>query len=253
MLLLFDGRCALSGRAVAGTRAARRRPWARGARARAPDAQARPQTAPPQTQVVSPFTSANVQTNLDSEARASAEALTAESANAALDSVRPYLQADGGDCTVVSVQSGVVLVELVGACGTCTSSTATLKLGIEGALTRAFGDQVKRVLQVAKKGSDAANAAVLTDAAARADPARRAEAEVAFAKRVDEHLDKVRGPLEQLGGGVSVARFVLGEKAGEGGVVELKFHGPAALGLGIKQAVADQFPREVKEVVLVGG
>lgn len=49
-----------------------------------------------------------------------------------LDSVRPFLQADGGDCELVDITpEGVVQLRLHGACGSCPSSTYTLKLGIE--------------------------------------------------------------------------------------------------------------------------
>jgi Fe-S cluster biogenesis protein NfuA len=49
-----------------------------------------------------------------------------------LDTLRPYLQADGGDCELVDITGeGVVLLKLVGACGSCPSSTITLKMGIE--------------------------------------------------------------------------------------------------------------------------
>ncbi len=49
-----------------------------------------------------------------------------------LNSVRPFLQADGGDCELVDVtDEGVVKLRLQGACGSCPSSTYTLKLGIE--------------------------------------------------------------------------------------------------------------------------
>lgn len=49
-----------------------------------------------------------------------------------LDTMRPYLQADGGDCELIDVtEDGVVLLKLHGACGTCPSSTYTLKMGIE--------------------------------------------------------------------------------------------------------------------------
>jgi Fe-S cluster biogenesis protein NfuA len=51
---------------------------------------------------------------------------------AALDRVRPALQADGGDAEVVDISSGgVVTLKLVGACGGCAMSTMTLKQGIE--------------------------------------------------------------------------------------------------------------------------
>lgn len=49
-----------------------------------------------------------------------------------LDMLRPYLQADGGDVELVDVtEEGQVQVRLQGACGTCPSSTYTLKMGIE--------------------------------------------------------------------------------------------------------------------------
>ena len=49
-----------------------------------------------------------------------------------INTLRPYLQADGGDCEIVDVtEDGIVKLRLHGACGTCPSSTYTLKLGIE--------------------------------------------------------------------------------------------------------------------------
>ena len=50
----------------------------------------------------------------------------------ALDSVRPGLQADGGDLEFVRIdENNVVYIRLVGACGGCPMSTITLKQGIE--------------------------------------------------------------------------------------------------------------------------
>jgi Fe-S cluster biogenesis protein NfuA len=49
-----------------------------------------------------------------------------------LATMRPYLQADGGDVEYVGTTAeGVVQVRLQGACGTCPSSIYTLKMGIE--------------------------------------------------------------------------------------------------------------------------
>ena len=56
----------------------------------------------------------------------------------ALDEVRPYLIADGGNVEVAAVQDGVVMLRLQGACGTCPSSTATMKMGIERSLRVSF-------------------------------------------------------------------------------------------------------------------
>ena len=50
----------------------------------------------------------------------------------ALDSVRPGLQADGGDVELVRIdEGGKVIVKLVGACGGCPMSQITLYQGIE--------------------------------------------------------------------------------------------------------------------------
>jgi Fe-S cluster biogenesis protein NfuA len=62
-----------------------------------------------------------------------------------LDTMRPYLQADGGDVELIDVtEDGVVLVKLMGACGTCPSSTYTLKMGLEENLKQ----QVPGVVEV---------------------------------------------------------------------------------------------------------
>ncbi len=50
---------------------------------------------------------------------------------AALEEVRPYLQADGGDVELVDVVDGVVKVRLRGACAGCPGATMTLKMGVE--------------------------------------------------------------------------------------------------------------------------
>jgi Fe-S cluster biogenesis protein NfuA len=56
---------------------------------------------------------------------------------ASLDSIRPYLKADGGDVKVKEVSDdNVVKLEFVGACGNCTMSTMTFKAGVEAAIKR---------------------------------------------------------------------------------------------------------------------
>lgn len=49
----------------------------------------------------------------------------------ALESIRPALQADGGDVEFVAVEGNVVKVKLTGACGSCPMSQMTLKHGVE--------------------------------------------------------------------------------------------------------------------------
>jgi Fe-S cluster biogenesis protein NfuA len=51
---------------------------------------------------------------------------------AALEKVRPMLQADGGNVELVEVTAdGVVKLKLTGSCGCCPMSQMTLKMGIE--------------------------------------------------------------------------------------------------------------------------
>ncbi len=64
-----------------------------------------------------------------------------------LDKLRPYLQRDGGDVELVDVEDGIVKLRLMGACGSCPSSTITLKAGIERALMEEI-PEVKEVQQV---------------------------------------------------------------------------------------------------------
>ena len=55
-----------------------------------------------------------------------------EKVRQALETVRPFLQADGGDVELVEVkEDGTVLVRLEGACAGCPMSQMTLKAGIE--------------------------------------------------------------------------------------------------------------------------
>lgn len=64
-----------------------------------------------------------------------------------LDKLRPFLQRDGGDVELVDVEDGIVKLKLVGACGSCPSSTITLKAGIERALVEEV-EGINEVMQV---------------------------------------------------------------------------------------------------------
>lgn len=64
-----------------------------------------------------------------------------------LDKLRPFLQRDGGDVDLVDVEDGVVKLKLMGACGSCPSSTITLKAGIERALVEEV-EGITEVVQV---------------------------------------------------------------------------------------------------------
>lgn len=57
---------------------------------------------------------------------------------AALNSIRPYLEADGGNIKILEISPDhVVRLELLGACGSCPMSTMTMRAGVEEAIKRA--------------------------------------------------------------------------------------------------------------------
>lgn len=67
-----------------------------------------------------------------------------EKVEAALDMIRPSLQADGGDVELVGVENGTVQVRLTGACGGCPMAAMTLKEGVE----RVIKQQVPDIVEV---------------------------------------------------------------------------------------------------------
>lgn len=70
-----------------------------------------------------------------------------EKVERALESIRPALQADGGDIQLVSVENGIVKVRLTGACGGCPMSQMTMTQGVEQVVKKAV-PEIKRVVAV---------------------------------------------------------------------------------------------------------
>jgi len=64
------------------------------------------------------------------------------------EKILPGVHRDGGDIDLVSVQDGVALVRMSGACRGCPASTMTLQAGVLGVLKEAFPDRIQRVEQV---------------------------------------------------------------------------------------------------------
>lgn len=63
---------------------------------------------------------------------------------ASLDTIRPYLEADGGNVKINNISSDkVVQLEFVGACGSCPMSTMTFKAGVEEAIKKAVPEVTK--------------------------------------------------------------------------------------------------------------
>ncbi len=62
----------------------------------------------------------------------------------ALDSIRPYLKADGGNVRVVDIsETNVLRLELEGSCGSCPMSAMTFKGGLEEAVLKAVPEITK--------------------------------------------------------------------------------------------------------------
>jgi Fe-S cluster biogenesis protein NfuA len=70
--------------------------------------------------------------------------LTEENVEKVLDEVRPGLMADGGNVALHEIDGLVVVLKLQGACGSCPSSTMTLKMGIETRLR----DKIPEIMEV---------------------------------------------------------------------------------------------------------
>ena len=81
-----------------------------------------------------------------------------EKVERALNTIRPYLEADGGDVKVLEVDKDMnVILELIGNCGSCPMSTMTLKAGVEEAIKREV-PEIKSVHAVNVTSPDDPNA-----------------------------------------------------------------------------------------------
>ena len=71
-----------------------------------------------------------------------------ENVEKALEEIRPYLQNDGGDINLVSIEEGkVVKVELQGACVSCSVNQMTLRSGVEMTIKK-YAPQIEEVIDI---------------------------------------------------------------------------------------------------------
>jgi Fe-S cluster biogenesis protein NfuA len=185
----------------------------------------------------SPFASASVHRKVGEDAAASSAnfpPLSVEAVDACLDEVRPYLIADGGDVEVVSAQGAKVELRLRGACSSCASSDATMRMGLERAIRARFGPAVE-VAQVSS--SD--------DGSGGGGGGKPASATV---EAVDGHLNVLRNAVAGLGGRVKVVAL---EPVEGGQRAKVWYSGPRSIGNGIKAAILERFPGDVVEVDMV--
>ena len=139
--------------------------------------------------------------------------LTVANVDTVLDEVRPYLVADGGNVAVVGVDEATrsVQLQLEGACGSCPSSTVTMKMGIERVLNENFAD-LGEVVAV--------------------DPGPEAGASELSPDVVDAALEQIMPAIIGLGGKIEVI-------SAEGDEVMLKYEGPPKIKFGIELALKD--------------
>ena len=66
----------------------------------------------------------------------------------ALDEIRPFLQSDGGDISLISIEDGkFVKVQLEGACVGCSVNQMTLKSGVEMTIKK-YAPQIEQVINI---------------------------------------------------------------------------------------------------------
>ena len=142
--------------------------------------------------------------------------LTEANVEKVLDEMRPYLQSDGGDVKISEIDGPVVRLELVGACGTCPSSSMTMKMGLE----RKLKERIPEIAEVVQ---------ALPDAPTLSD------------EEVEKVLDGVRPFLSVAGGKISIDKIT-----GVGGLqpcVSLKMEGSAAALQSVKLEIMQRIQR----------
>ena len=142
--------------------------------------------------------------------------LTEENVEMVLDELRPYLMSDGGNVRIAAIEGPVVKLELEGACGTCPSSTVTMKMGLE----RRLKEAIPEISEVVQAIPDAPS---LNEA------------------NVNEVLDGVRPFLSVAGGAIDVVSLV-----GVGGLqptVTLKMTGSSASLQSVKIEIMQRIQR----------
>ncbi len=66
----------------------------------------------------------------------------------ALDEIRPFLQSDGGDISLIDIEDDkLVRVQLQGACTSCSVNQMTLKSGVEMTIKK-YAPQIEEVVNI---------------------------------------------------------------------------------------------------------
>ena len=148
--------------------------------------------------------------------------LTEENVERVLDDVRPYLMADGGNVELVEIDGLAVYLRLQGACGSCPSSTTTMKLGIERRLMEMI-PEIQEVTQL----EDEETGLPLTD------------------ENVDKVLDEIRPYLVGAGGGDIELEEI------DGVLVKVAITGEAAGVMTVRVAVTQKLREKIPTIAAV--
>ncbi|XP_072981233.1 nifU-like protein 3, chloroplastic [Typha angustifolia] len=148
--------------------------------------------------------------------------LTEENVEMVLDEVRPSLMADGGNVALHEIDGLVVVLKLQGACGSCPSSTMTLKMGIETRLR----DKIPEIQDV-EQILDTETGLELKE------------------ENVEKVLDEIRPYLTGTGGGVLELVQI------DGYVVKIRLTGPAAGVMTVRVAVTQKLREKIPSIAAV--
>ena len=142
--------------------------------------------------------------------------LTHENVEKVLDEMRPYLIQDGGNVSIAEIDGPVVRLQLEGACGTCPSSTQTMKMGLERGLREKI-PEIQEVIQAMPEGPPLCN------------------------EEVEVILDGVR-PFLKVAGGSIECESINGESSVQP-VINLKMEGSSASLNSVKLEISQRLQR----------
>lgn len=174
--------------------------------------------------VVSPFTNENIENNTSDGKKEPLE-LTIENVELVLDSMRPFLRADGGDVLVSEIVGTVVKLELQGNCGTCSASAATMKFGLERALKERI-PQITEVRQETGKFSEISR------------------------EVIEEVLDSVRPFLSVAGSQIHIVQYVDGGSLSKPRV-KLRLMGTSASLRSVRQEIENRIQNKCNSSIVI--
>lgn len=148
--------------------------------------------------------------------------LTEESVEKVLDQVRPSLMADGGNVVLHEIDGLTVVLKLQGACGSCPSSTMTLKMGIETRLR----DKIPEI-EAVEQILDTETGLPLNE------------------ENVEKVLAEIRPYLAGAGGGVLELMDI------NGYVVKVRLSGPAAGVMTVRVALTQKLRDKISVIAAV--